>query len=102
MEKGCLKPKDEPSGMYSYIQQGAILFEADLCVTRKTCVCIVCLAYADTIPNISNIANITHMLTNIGHPFGHQPGLDESSIQNSADILKDLLFRFSLCFHSYA
>ena len=47
------------------------------------------------VPNIPNISNI---LTNIGHRFGHQSGLYESSAQNSAAILIAYSFRVYLLF----
>ena len=47
------------------------------------------------VPNIPNIHNI---LTNIGHRFGHQSGLYESSGQNSAAILIAYSFRVYFVF----
>ena len=48
------------------------------------------LANVGAAPDIPNIHN---MLTNIGHRVGHQSGLDESSGQNPAVILKGFRFR---------
>ena len=48
-----------------------------------------------TIPDMPNIHNI---MTNIGHRFHHQSGLDESSGRNSITCLHGIVFRVCLKF----
>ena len=48
-----------------------------------------------TVPDMPNIRNI---LTIIGHRFGRQSGLDESSGRNSTIVLYGIAFRVSFVF----
>ncbi len=54
------------------------------------------LPYVGTVPDMPNIYNT---LTNIGHRFGHQICLDESSGRNSSTtFLYEIVFRIYLVF----
>ena len=51
--------------------------------------------YAGTVPSMPNIS---HILTNVEHRFGHQSGLGESSGRISTTCLYGIAFRVYLMF----
>ena len=59
------------------------------------CIYIYTITYVGTLPDMTCIYNIS---TIVGHRFGHQSGVDDSSGRNSITILHGIAFHIYLMF----